>query len=163
MRIDKGKFLLLAIMLVTITIFVMAGPSSAQTRSRAAIAPAPSVTKQPLYTDYKGVRLGMTVAEVRGKLGAPAYMDNELDYFALSVTETAQIVYDATRKVKTISVDYQNGTGAPEPAAVVGVDLETKANGSLYRQVRYDSLKFWVSYSRIAGPTSIVTITIQKI
>jgi len=29
--------------------------------------------------------------------------------------------------------------------------------------VRYESKGFWVSYSRTAGPVSVVTVTIQKI
>ena len=64
--------------------------------------------------------------------------------------------------MKVISVDYQNGTGAPEPRAVVGAELETRENGSLYKVVYYDNQGFWVSYSRTAGPVIIVTITIQK-
>jgi len=62
-----------------------------------------------------------------------------------------------------ISADYQNGTGAPEPAVVVGGQLETKDNGTLYKVVYYDTLSFWVSYSRTTGAVFLVTITIQKI
>ena len=120
------------------------------------------MVQQPLYTEYKGVRLGMTAQDVRTKLGAPGFKDNEMDYYSFSDTETAQIVYDAERKVKMISIDYLNGTGAPEPRAVVGAELEAKENGSLYKFVRYENQGFWVSYSRIAGPVIIVTITIQK-
>jgi len=45
----------------------------------------------------------------------------------------------------------------------VGQELITKADGSAYAMVRYESRGFWVSYSRTAGPVTIVTITIQKI
>jgi hypothetical protein len=138
------------------------GANAQAQKSRAAVNAGAVVTQQPLYTDYKGVRLGMTAEEVKTKLGNPTFMDKELGYFVFSETETVQIVYDAAGKVKTISIDYQNGTGAPAPRAVVGAELETRENGSLYKVVYYENQGFWVSYSRTTGPTIIVTITIQK-
>jgi outer membrane protein assembly factor BamE (lipoprotein component of BamABCDE complex) len=163
MRNDKGKYSPVLIVFVMITLLVLVWGASAQAqKARAAVNAVPAVNQQPLYTEYKGVRLGMTAQEVRTKLGNPAFMDNELGYFVFSETETVQIGYDAARKVKTISVDYQNGTGAPDYKAVVGAELETKENGSLYKVVYYENQGFWVSYSRTAGPVIIVTITIQK-
>jgi hypothetical protein len=163
---NNGRVLAVLIMFVMSTLAVLvwgANPQAAQSqKSQAAINLVPAVTQQPLYTDYKGVRLGMTAEEARSKLGKPAFKDNEQDYFVFSDTETLQICYNAQRKVKTISVDYLNGTGAPDPKGVVGADPETRENGSLYRVVRYESQGFWVSYSRTAGPVIIVTITIQK-
>jgi len=117
--------------------------------------------EQPLYSDYKGVRIGMTADEARSKLGQPSLKSDDQDYYAFSDSETAQIAYDATHKVTIISVDYVGGVGAPDPKTVVGRDLEAK-NGAEYRMVRYPSLGFWVSYNRSAGPMVVVTITIQK-
>ena len=163
MRNNKGHFLAVLILLVMSTVLGSAWRTNAQgQKSRAAGNAVPAVTQQPLYSEYKGVGLGMTAQEARSKLGNPAFMDKELGYFVFSETETVQIAYDAAGRVKTISVDYLNGTGAPEPRAVVGAELETRENGSLYKVVYYDSQGFWVSYSRIAGPVVIVTITIQK-
>jgi hypothetical protein len=119
-------------------------------------------TQQPLYADYKGVRIGMTAEEARAKLGQPALKGDDQDYYVFSEKETAQIAYDAAHKVIGISVDYMDGSGAPDPKIVVGGDLEAK-NGSAYKLVRYENLGFWVSYNRTAGPVVIVTITIQKI
>jgi outer membrane protein assembly factor BamE (lipoprotein component of BamABCDE complex) len=163
MRNNKGNLPAVLIMFVMSTLLVLAWGANAQAqKARAAVSAAPAVTQQPLYTEYKGVRLGMTAEEVRTKLGNPGFKDNEMDYFSFSDTESAQIVYDTSRKVRMVSVDYLNGTGAPEPRAVVGTELETKENGSHYKVVYYDNLGFWVSYSRTAGPVIIVTITIQK-
>lgn len=120
-----------------------------------------SAAEQPLYSDYKGVRIGMTADEVRSKLGQPSLKGEDQDYYSFSDRETAQIAYDAAHNVTTISVDYVGGVGAPDPKTVVGGDLETK-NGAEYKLVRYESFGFWVSYNRSAGPMVVVTITIQK-
>jgi len=135
----------------------------AQRQKAPATAAATSVAQQPLYTDYHGVKLGMTPAEVRALLGNPVLKDDELDYFVISDTISAQVAYDAAHKVKVISVDYAGGTGAPDYRSVIGPALKTREDGSAFGMVRYESSGFWVSYSRTAPPLSIVTVTIQKI
>ena len=148
--------------LLVCSVLGLSATTNAQTpKSRAAFRDNDAATQKPLYTEYKGVRLGMTDKEVRAKLGNPALADKELDFFVFSDKETGQINYDAARKVTTISIDYADGIGAPDHKAVVGTDLELN-NGSLYKMVRYENLGFWVSYNRTAGPVIIVTITIQK-
>src|SRR5712691_8670977 len=62
--------------------------------------------QQPLYGDYKSVRIGMTADEARAKLGPPALKADDQDYYVFSDKETAQIVYNSARKVVCISVDY---------------------------------------------------------
>ena len=162
MRNHKSNLVMVLMMLVMSIVVLVWGVNAQAQKSRATVSTPSVVTPQPLYTEYKGVRLGMTAQEVQTKLGKPTFMDKELGYFILSATETVQIGFDAAGKVRVISVDYLNGTGAPEPRAIVGAELETKENGSLYRVVYYDQQRFWVSYSRTAGPVIIVTITIQK-
>ena len=132
--------------------------------------PAPAVKadrahpqmQQPLYTEYRGVRLGMTATEARAKLGEPVMKSNEQDYFVLSPNETTQLAYDASQKVVTISTDYTNGVGAPDYRAVVGDGmLLQKPDGSLFRMVQYRSAGMWVSYNKSAAIVPVVTITIQ--
>ena len=124
---------------------------------------AEPVGQQPLYGDYRGVRLGMTPQEVRANLGNPVLKDEELDYFVFADNVTAQVAYDGAHKAKAISVDFPGGVGAPDYKAVVGSELTTRPDGSMFKLVRYESLGFWVSYNRSAGTTVIVTVTIQKI
>lgn len=149
-----------ALMVIAIAAIVL-NAQAPKTRLVAASPETPA--PQALYSDYRGVRLGMTAAEVRAKLGNPVLKDEELDYFVFSETLTAQIAYDKTHKVKAISVDYAGGAGAPDYRAVVGSELDNRPDGSAYKVVRYPSQGFWVSYNRTAGPVMIVTITIQKI
>ena len=118
---------------------------------------------QPAFSEYKGVRLNMTAEEVRAKLGKPELAADDQDYYVFSQTETAQIVYDAAHTVKAISADFLAGTGAPDFRTVVGSDLQTKPDGSMYKLVLYESLGFWVSYNRSVGAVPMVTITIQRI
>lgn len=136
--------------------------ANAQARRVKAALKGDAATQEPLYTEYKGVRLGMSAEESRTKLGVPALKGSDQDYYVFSENESAQICYDAAQKVVTISVDYLGGIGAPDHTAVVGGDLERLANGSLYRIVRYDSLHFWVSYNRATAPVTSVTVTLQK-
>ena len=115
----------------------------------------------PLYREYRGVRLGMTAAEARAKLGEPVMKSNDQDFYVLSSNETAQIVYDQFQKVVTISTDYTAGVGAPDYRTVVGTGLLEKPDGSLFRMVQYESLGFWVSYNKSTTAVPVVTITIQ--
>lgn len=115
---------------------------------------------QPLFREYRGVRLGMTAEEARAKLGLPAMKSDEQDYYVLSANETAQVVYDTAQKVVTISIDFSGGVGAPDYKSVVGDGLLQRPDGSLFRMVRYDSERFWVSYNKSASVVPVVTITI---
>ena len=122
----------------------------------------PAPTQQPLMTEYKGVRIGMTADEVHAKLGNGTKIDNQ-EFFFVSDRETAQVGFDAANKVTTISVDYIEGVGAPDYRTVVGPDINVKPDGSMYKMVRYDKLGFWVSYNRTPNSTVLmVSITIQK-
>jgi hypothetical protein len=135
------------------------------TRSKGtnAFAP-PNVNQAPLYSEYKGVQLGMTEQEVHAKLGQALKVENS-DFYVFSDKETAQIAYDASHKVTAISVDYVEGIGAPDYKTVVGPNIEVRPDGSLYKIVHYDQLGFWVSYNRTGrnSPVATVSITIQKI
>ena len=116
--------------------------------------------QQPLFREYRGVRLGMTAEETRAKLGEPAFKSEEQDFYVISTNETVQIAYK-TQKVVTISIDYAGAVGAPDYRSVVGEGLLLeRPDGTLFRMVRYDSERFWVSYNKSASAVPLVTITI---
>lgn len=118
--------------------------------------------QQPLYREYRGIRLGMTATEVRAKLGEPSLKSDEQDYFVISANETAQFAYNTAQKVVTISADYTGGVAAPDYRSVVGDGLLlNRPDGSLFRMVMYDSERFWVSYNKTATTPNIVTVTIS--
>jgi hypothetical protein len=116
----------------------------------------------PVYTDYRGVAIGMTADEVRSKLDGIKKGSGQ-DFLAFSQYESAQIYYDDKHKVTAISIDYiGDSSKAPTPETVLGATLQAKADGSMYQLNRYPEAGYWVSYNRTAGDKPIVTITIQK-
>lgn len=119
--------------------------------------------QEPLFSEYRGVKLGMTSADVRAKLGKPQIKEAEQEYYFISDNERVQLAYDAADRVVTLSVDFVGVAGAPDHKTVVGGELEPTKNGGLYRIVRYPSAGYWVSYHRTTGAVVVVTITMQKI
>jgi len=155
-RIVEIVFFVIGVILLLLLGVVASG----QTKTEAMkVARGYTQVQQPLYREYRGVRLGMTAAETRAKLGEPAMKSDEQDFYVFSANETAQIVYTG-QKVVTISTDYNGGVGAPDYKSVVGEDLLQKPDGSSFRMVLYDSERFWLSYYKSASVQPVVTITI---
>jgi hypothetical protein len=153
-----SRFLLLIIPLLLSTVAV------AQTTRRSAAAAA-AAEESPIFHEYRGVQIGWLADDVRKKLGAPADKGDEQDFYVFGEKETCQILYDKmTKKVTAISVDYLTGAAdVITPQQVFGSDFETKADGSKHKLVRYPKAGYWVSYSRTAGDTPIITVTIQAL
>lgn len=155
------------VFILTVSIANAQTQSSPSAQEEVAIVPNPSASNAatanvPVLTDYRGVRIGMTAEEVRAKLDRLKKGDRQ-DYLVFSERESAQIYYDDTGKVTAISIDYfGDNSNAPSPDAVLGVELQAKADGSMYQLNRYPQVGYWVSYNRTAGDKPIVTITMQK-
>jgi len=119
---------------------------------------------EPAFSDFKGVRIGTSVDESRKKLGNPRDKADDQDFYVFNDTQAVQIFYDKTAKVSAISIDYMTGaSGIPSPKDVLGTEADKKADGSLYKLVRYPKAGYWVSYSRTAGGSPTTTVTMQKI
>ena len=149
-----------AVLLVIITLSFSA-VAAAQTTKAPAAAKDPT---QPFH-EYRGVQIGWLADDVRKKLGNPANKSDEQDYYVFGENdrERLQIIYDKTGKVTTISVDFMSvGPDVITPQQVFGADFETKPDGSKHKLVRYPKEGYWVSYSRTAGDSPIISVTIQK-
>jgi hypothetical protein len=117
-----------------------------------------------VFHEYRGIQLGMLAEEVRKKLGSPKDKSDEQDFFVFNDNEMAQVLYDKSHKVITISADFSTTSDSvPSAKQVLGSDLEAKPDGSIYKLVRYTKAGFWLSYNRTAGTSPLTTITIQKI
>ena len=131
------------------------------TAVEASAMPTPEI---PAYTGYKGVTIGMSMEQVRGKLGKARDTSDTEDYFVVSDNETVQVLYDNDKTVKIISVNYIGANpSAPQPKAVFGADVEAKPEGAVFKMVRYPKVGYWVSYNRTAGENAMVVVTMQKL
>ena len=129
-------------------------------------APSSPVADEPSssFHEYRGIQLGMTADEVRKKLGEPKDKGTEQDFYVFNETETAQIVYDKSLKVITISADFLTpGPSVLTAKQVLGAEVEAKADGSIYKMVRYPKAGYWLSYNRTGGNSPMTTVTLQKI
>jgi hypothetical protein len=119
---------------------------------------------QPAFSEFKGVRLGMKTDEARKKLGSPTDKGAEQDFYVFNDTQAVQVYYDKAGVVNAISIDFMNGaTAIPSAKEVLGAEAEAKADGSAYKMVRYPKAGYWVSYSRTAGSSPTITVTMQRI
>ena len=119
---------------------------------------------QPAFSEFKGVRLGMTADEARKKLGSPRDKAADQDLYVFNDTQAVQVYYDKGGAVTAISIDFMNGASAiPSAKQVLGSEADAKADGSLYKMLRYPKAGYWVSYSRTAGNSPTITVTMQKI
>jgi len=126
-------------------------------------AQKPVADSSPVFSDFKGVRIGMATEEVRKKLGSPRDKGDEQDFYVFNDTQAVQIFYDKAKTVTAISIDFMNGANQIPAAKDIVGELEAKADGSAYKLVRYPKAGYWVSYSRTAGKDPTITITMQKI
>ena len=159
----SSKFWLLNRVLLVVISFAFTGVVSAQTAQKRPLAAA--VEEEPVFHEYRGVKIGWLADEVRKKLGNPANKSDEQDYYEFSDSEKASVYYDkATKQVTAISVDFiGSGNGVITPQQVFGADIEAKSDGSKSRLVRYPKAGYWVSYSRTAGDNPIISVTMQKL
>ena len=119
---------------------------------------------EPLFSEFKGVRIGMPTDEARKKLGSPRDKGDEQDFYVFNDTQAVQVFYDKSKTVSAISIDFMSGAAdIPAPRDIIGGDADTRPDGSAYKMVRYPKAGYWVSYSKTAGNSPTITITMQKI
>ena len=122
-----------------------------------------SSTSAKHITDYRGIWLGAKAADVRAKLGAPKDMSDVIDVYSFADTETVLFYYDEALAVKAIMATFAGDlTTAPTPIQIFGEDADVKEDGSIFKMVRYEKERFWISYTRTAGDEKLVTIAVQK-
>lgn len=131
----------------------------------AATASAPAKeAAMPMVHSVRDVELGMSVDEVKKKLGKPEVQDDTGLYFSLSGGDAVQIGLDENKHVRTVAAIYAAGSkGAPAFKDVFGSSTED-GTGDLYKMQRYPEAGYWVSYSRTNSQDKpVVVVTIKKI
>ena len=163
MRITLLFLSVIVLMLGASTVSAQTSQAEVAKVSTAGSTASNNSSNLPVFTDYRGVRIGMSADEVKTTLKNLKDGGTGQDFFVFSERESAQIYYDENKKVMAISIDYIGGnTDAPAPSSVLGIELEAKPDGSMYQLNRYPEAGYWVSYNRTAGDKPIVTITMQK-
>jgi hypothetical protein len=123
----------------------------------------PQPADAPLYSEFKGLKLGASRDEARKRLGNAQEKEKTQDFFVLSDRERARVYYDDKGSVSAIIVTYVGkSAGAPAPQAVLGSEVEAKPDGSMYKMVNYPNAGYWVAYSRTAGDEPLTIITMQR-
>lgn len=155
-RIDR----LCMVMLCGLAVLAI-GPGTARAQK-----PTPPVdgADTPALNAFKGVQIGTKADDARKKLGSPRDKSAEQDFYLINDNQAVQIYYDKTGSVNAISIDFMNGASSiPTCKDVLGSEVQAKPDGSVYKLNRYPKAGYWVSYSRTAGNSPTITITMQKI
>jgi hypothetical protein len=156
-RVAKFLFFSVAALMVMAT-----APSMAHAQRTRATGDEPD--NRPMFSDFKGVRIGMPTEEARKKLGSPRDKSAEQDFYLFNDNQAVQVFYDKSGTVSAISIDFMEGAnGVPAPKDIPGTEPDPKPDGSVYKMVRYPKAGYWVSYSKTAGNSPTITITMQRI
>jgi len=123
---------------------------------------AAKAAAEPLYREYRGVTLGMSASDVRAKLGKPDEKSDVMDFYVFNDRERARVYYTDGKASAVIATYLGKDADAPAPTAVLGAEIEAKPDGSMYRMTPYPQAGYWVAYSRTAGDSPMVMITMQK-
>ncbi len=164
MLVELMLFALATVMTLGLLSLVQARAQRPSAKSAQGAQPPAAQIEEPLLREYRGVQIGMSADQARQKLGAPRETSDRQDFFVFSEAESALVYYDAQRKVMAVSANFLGETAAaPAHEKVFGSPAELKADGSIYKLVRYQRAGYFVVYSRTAGDSPLVTVTMQKI
>jgi len=154
------KILLIVSSLVIAGNFVDRNAQRTNAKNIAPIAvPTPEKT---LFSEYRGVKIGMLTADVRTKLGKAKEETDGQDQYIFSDNESA-LFYYAAGHVNAIMITFQGDvTKAPSAKDVFGNDVAPNDQGMIFKIERYPKAGFWISYTRTSGTDAMVNIALQK-
>jgi hypothetical protein len=159
---NRTKTLLLTVAaLIVTTVFSQVGiPVGAGTTHAPRALPTPEKT---LFSEYRGVKIGMPTADVRTKLGKAKDESDTTDQYIFSDSESVQFYYDASKNVNAIMITFMGDvTKAPTAKDIFGADVAPNDQGMIFKMERYPKAGYWISYTRTAGADAMVNIALQK-
>jgi hypothetical protein len=132
-------------------------------KTGASSAPAKAAIT-PLVHSVRDVELGMSIDDVKKKLGRPEVQDDTGLLFNLSGGSSVQIGLDENKHVRVVAVIYSAGSkDAPALKDIFGASAED-STGDVYKMERYPDAGYWLSYSRSNSQDKpIVVVTMRKI
>ena len=127
-------------------------------------ATASKTATLPVVRSVRDVQLGMSIDDVKKKLGKPDVQDDTGLLFSLSGGDSVQIGLGEKKEVKVVAAIYAPGSkNAPSLKDIFGPSAED-ATGDTYKMERYPDAGYWLSYSRSNSQDKpIVVVTMRKI
>ncbi|MFL6375744.1 MAG: hypothetical protein ACJ73D_13835 [Pyrinomonadaceae bacterium] len=152
--------LIITVAVVAVTFVVTAtGKVSANAATPRAM-PSPD---KSLFSEYRGVKIGMTATDVRAKLGKAKEQTDAQDQFIFNDNESALVYYDGTHAVNAIMITFQGDVkNAPSAKDVFGEDVAPNGEGMVFKMEKYPKAGYWISYTRTSGSDQMVNIALQK-
>ena len=152
------------ILLISGVLLVSPREANAQPVAQKSSAATEPAGKQGPWA-YRKITIGMNAAETRKSLGDPKEKADDQDLYLFTDDELAQIFYDKDHLITAISITYYKDlvTKAPTARDVLGEDAAQKADGSIFKSVRFPKAGYSVSYSKTSGDSPSISITFQKL
>ena len=151
---------------LTVAAVVAAAFAGTQTQSTSAASVTPRALPTPektLFSEYRGVKIGMPATDVRTKLGKAKEASDTTEQYIFSDSESAQFYYDATKNVNAIMITYTGDVAkAPTAKDIFGEDVAPNDQGMIFKMERYPKAGYWISYTRTSGTDAMVNIALQK-
>ena len=106
----RSILILLSAIVVVIVASIANGQTTSDAKSQEEVAVAANASPNndpnvPAFTEYRGIKIGMSAEVVRTKLDQVKKGEDQ-DFWTYSERESAQIYYDSAGKVTAISIDY---------------------------------------------------------
>ena len=98
-RLFQGRTSTLTLLLVATLAFILLAADDSRAQRRTS---PNEPDNQPTFSEFKGVRIGMTADATRKKLGSPRDKSAEQDFYVFNDTQAVQIFYDKAGAVTAI-------------------------------------------------------------
>ena len=159
----KGKSVVLILCAAGVVAFCGTGAKAQTTAAKAGPRAISSAADKSLYSEYRGIAIGVPTADVHTKLGKAKEASDTQEQFIFSDNESVQFYYDAGHKVNAIVITFQGDVSkAPTAKDVFGEDVPPSADGTVFKMARYPKAGYWISYTRTTGSDAMVNIAMQK-
>ncbi|HMQ05146.1 MAG TPA: hypothetical protein PKD26_14595 [Pyrinomonadaceae bacterium] len=128
------------------------------------IVASPTPDEKAVGFKYRGFGIGDLAEEIRKKLGDPKDKSDRQDLYLFGDNESVQFIYGAESRVTAVMITFTGKlSSAPTPKDVFGVEVAPKPDGGIFKMVRYPKEGYWISYNKIVGDDSIISIAMQKL
>jgi hypothetical protein len=156
----NSAVLTIAAVIAALAFLVPCTQSTSANKLAPATVPTPGTS---LFSEYRGVKIGMPAADVRTKLGKARDQSDAQDQYIFSDNESALFYYDASKNVNAIMITFQGDVSkAPGAKDVFGQDVPANDQGMIFKMEKYPKAGYWISYTRTTGSDAMVNIALQK-